>query len=132
MAQKETFTDKSLKAMKPAAAGKRYEVWDTIVPNFGVRVTANGTKTFFVLKRTTQASQLLRHTIGKYPFVKLIDARAEARRIIEGVLNGDIVPKAEVRRRNETKRFDTVAESFIAEYLDKNTRTPEGARIVRR
>lgn len=132
MAHKETFTDKSLKALKPAEPGKRYEMWDTVVPNFGVRVTANGTKTFFVLKRTTHVSQLLRHTIGQYPRIKLIDARAEARRVVEGVLSGEIVPKSEVKRRNETKQFDAIATSFIAEHLDRNTRNDEGARIVRK
>jgi hypothetical protein len=38
MVQKRDLTDKTLKALKPAAPGKRYFEWDAQVAGFGVRV----------------------------------------------------------------------------------------------
>ena len=36
---KRDLTDRALRALKPAAPGKRYVVWDAQVTGFGVRVT---------------------------------------------------------------------------------------------
>jgi integrase len=38
MADKRYFADRTLKALAPAKAGNRYEIWDTKLPGFGVRV----------------------------------------------------------------------------------------------
>ncbi len=36
---KKYLADRALKALPPAKAGQRYEVWDTKLPGFGVRVS---------------------------------------------------------------------------------------------
>ncbi len=41
--RKIVLTDKTLQALKPAAAGKRLNIWDAQTPNFGVRVSDNNT-----------------------------------------------------------------------------------------
>ena len=38
---KRALNDRLLKSLKPAPAGKTYDVMDTIVPGFGVRVSGN-------------------------------------------------------------------------------------------
>ena len=43
------LTDRTLKALKPAR--KRYDVMDTDVPGFGVRVTETGLRTFILTAR---------------------------------------------------------------------------------
>ena len=43
--EKKVLTDRALKALKPARAGKRYIIWDAQQPHLGVRVTDNATVT---------------------------------------------------------------------------------------
>src|SRR5579884_3207909 len=70
------LTEVGLRNLKPPASGQ-ITVHDSL-PNFGVRVSAGGTKTFIVLLgRNGQ-----RHTIGKYPVISLQDARSEAKRLL--------------------------------------------------
>jgi hypothetical protein len=49
--EKKNLTDRTLKALKPAPTGTRYERWDAHTPGLGVRVTENGTKTFVLVAR---------------------------------------------------------------------------------
>ena len=46
---KRTLTDRFLKSLKPAGAGKRYIEWDALVPSLGVRVTDKGKITFVLV-----------------------------------------------------------------------------------
>ena len=48
---KQLLTDRTLRALKPAPAGKRVVVWDAALPSFGVRVTDTGKASFFVMRR---------------------------------------------------------------------------------
>ena len=48
---KRTLNDRTLKALKPAAAGTRYDVMDLVVPGFGIRVTDRGQRTFILIAR---------------------------------------------------------------------------------
>ena len=56
------------------------DVWDTALQCFGVRVSPNGRKTWFVIVRVNGRQK--RVTIGTYPAISLAEARAEARKII--------------------------------------------------
>jgi hypothetical protein len=47
--RKVVLTDMALQALKPAAAGKRYSVWDAALSNFGIKVTDRGVKSFIVV-----------------------------------------------------------------------------------
>jgi len=49
--KKVVFTDRFLKAMKPAPVGKRVMVWDAIQQHLGLRVTDRGQCSFVVVKR---------------------------------------------------------------------------------
>jgi hypothetical protein len=58
------LTDRSLKALKPTK--KRYDVMDTDVPGFGVRVTERGQRTFILIARYPGSSNPTRRAIGEY------------------------------------------------------------------
>lgn len=63
-----------------ATGPKRMDVWDTVLQCFGVRVSPNGRKSWFVIVRVDGRQK--RVTIGTYPAISLAEARAEARKII--------------------------------------------------
>ena len=72
------LTDRKLQALKPAAPGKRYDVMDTDVRGFGVRVTDKGQRTFMLLTRYPGSTNPTRRAIGEYPTLTLEKARAES------------------------------------------------------
>ncbi|MGA9817772.1 MAG: hypothetical protein WBQ54_12635 [Pseudolabrys sp.] len=54
---KKNLTDRTLKALKPAKAGKHYDVFDVRFPGFGVRVADTG-RLMFVLTLATPAARI--------------------------------------------------------------------------
>ena len=65
------LTVRYLDQLKPH--GKRYEVFDTIVPGLAIRVTAAGHKTFTLYYR--HHGRMRRVGLGRYPDVLLAEAR---------------------------------------------------------
>lgn len=88
---KKRLTDKTVTHLAPPSAG-RVDVFDTLLPGFGVRVNTKGRKTFFVFYRVNgRQSRLL---LGDYSEtegqgVKLAEARAAARAAMTKVAEGD-------------------------------------------
>jgi integrase len=115
---KKRLTDRALKALKPAAPGKRYDVMDADVRGFGVRVTDKGQRTFVLVARYPGSTNPTRRALGEYPTLAREGARKKARRWHDLIAEG-IDPKedearlllAELRKRADT--FDVVAEEFI-------------------
>ena len=68
------LSDLAIQSLKPT--GKQYVVWD--VPNFGVRISQGGTKTFIVLV----GRERRKVTIGRYPSISLKDARRKAQLLL--------------------------------------------------
>jgi integrase len=100
-AAKRDLTDRAIRALKPAAPGKRYIEPDGQVAGFGVRVTDKGHKTFVLVTRYPGASQPAPRAIGDYPTVELAKARDIAREWKEDVKRGvDPREKAEAARRH--------------------------------
>ena len=84
---KRNLTDRTLKALKPAAAGKLYDVMDSVVPGFGVRVSDSGRRTFMLVARYPGSPNPTRRAIGVYGAITLADARQKAQdwlKLIEG------------------------------------------------
>jgi len=78
------LNDRTIKALKPAKPGKRYEVMDAIVPGLGVRVTervtgAEATKTFVLVARYPGSTNPTRRALGKYGALSLEQAGTKAR-----------------------------------------------------
>src|SRR3954468_11830536 len=76
---KAVLTDRGLKALKPAPAGKRYDLMDAVVPGLGVRVTDKGQRTFVLVARYPGAANPTRRAIGEYGMLTLDGARDKAR-----------------------------------------------------
>jgi integrase len=92
---------------------KLTDYWDATLPTFGIRVSPKGTKTF-VLKMPNGGG---RHAIGRYPLIKLSEAREEAKRILAERTLGKLRPQSitypqavrlfiEDKRQNRPKSAD--------------------------
>jgi Arm DNA-binding domain len=67
----------------PPEAG-RIDVWDTLLPRFGVRVNASGSRIWIAMTRRAGARNAGRVTIGRFPAMDSVTARAaggEERRV---------------------------------------------------
>ena len=71
---KRHLTDLTIRSLKTELP--QLDVWDSSLPCFGCRVIRFGTKTF-ILKLKNK-----RHSLGRWPYVRYGDAKAEARRRI--------------------------------------------------
>lgn len=113
----------------------RLEVWDTLLPAFGVRVTASGQKTFGVMYRVGGVQR--RQTLGSYPAVTLADARKLARKAFAQVAEGRD-PSTEKRERREGGKADSfraVAAEYVDRYAKRHKRERswrEDERLIRR
>lgn len=134
---KRALTDRSLKALKPAPRGKRYDRMDAIVPGLAVRVTEKGTKSFVLVARFPGSQNPTRRALGEYGELTLEKARSKARNWLELLVRG-IDPQvqetnqreAEARKRRNT--FAAVAEDFIKEKLPGERKGAEAERDIRR
>ena len=129
------LTDRKLAALKPE--GKRYDVMDTDVPGFGVRVSETGQRTFVLIARYPGSSNPTRRALGEYPALSLEQARERARGWRELIRKG-IDPKAEVERlrreelRMQQTTFGAVAEDYIALRVKAQRRVVETEREIRK
>ena len=75
---KRTLTDRTLKALKPAKRGKRYDLMDSVVPGLGFRVTETGHKSFTLVARFPGSKNPTRRALGDYGALTLEGARQKA------------------------------------------------------
>jgi hypothetical protein len=102
------ITDRKIKSLKPEA--KRYEVMDTVVPGFGVRVS-DGRKTFILLTRYPGSNNPTRRAVGEYDVMSLEEARDKAREWRK-LIKKNVDPRDIEERRRKTT-FASVADEFI-------------------
>lgn len=119
------LTTAMVERVKPPAAG-RVDYFDVQLPGLGLRVSSKGTKSWTFMYRC-QGKQR-RQTFGRYPGLGLVEARREARKIMD-TLDRREDPKAEVEVFDavEATAFSVVAERFDAEYRQRKN-TPDIAR----
>jgi Arm DNA-binding domain len=131
---KTLITDRTLRGLKPAPAGKRTVIWDTAVPGLCVRVTDKGAASFNVMRRVKGDAVPVRRMLGiawTVPFpaglplpYPLSTAREDARAMVLDMAHG-IDPKQKLaarKREGEAKRansFAAVAEEFIIKHVRK-------------
>jgi integrase len=134
---KRNLTDRTLRALKPAKPGQRYELGDAVMPGFGVRVTDKGRRTFVLVARFPGSKHPTRRAIGEYGAITLEKARAKAREWLE-LVRGGVDPRVHEgrlrlaeQRRNEIT-FAAVAEDFIKEKLATERKGREVERDLRR
>jgi integrase len=137
---KRNLTDRTLKAMKPAAPGKPNDIWDTTVSGFGVRVSDSGRRTFMLMSRFPGSRNPTRRAIGVFGEITLADARAKAKRWKEQIAAGfDPAEAEEAVRQAELRRRENTFAAVLDEYLrlrvigsDPNKPKQRNGREVRR
>jgi integrase len=142
---KKKLTARGINALKPADPDKsfvvwgetfkpaeRYDIWDTEVSNFGVRVTETGKISFNVMRRIGPKGAPVRRVVAEhrcgaeYTEGLLTQAREDARKVIRDMAQG-IDPKAKAERELDAARaaeatraansFEAVAEDFIKRHV---------------
>lgn len=103
----------AIKALQNPEAGKRATYYDTKTPKLALRVTAAGTKTFYVVKRSGRAMVWLK--LGTFPDLTVEQARNAALTALAAFANNE--NPAEVRRAR--KQEPTFAE-FFKEYGERH------------
>lgn len=113
---------------KPSPSGE-LELWDELLPGFGLRVSARGRKSFVVFTRLH--GRKIRVTLGHYPAMSLAEARERARATIQTISCGDD-PR---RQRTNDTAIESVVADFLTRHARPNTRTrtaDETERLLRR
>ncbi len=119
------LTDRSLKALAPKS---RAEFWDETTPGFGVRVSEQGEKSFFVMYWLRGRRRRL--TLGRYPALSLAQARRQAKAALGEVALGR--DPAGERPEGKELRVDELVASYIAQYARVRKRSwAEDERILK-
>src|SRR5262245_35874182 len=128
---KHRLTDRKLKALRRTS--ERYDVMDSDVPGFGVRVSELGQKTFILIARYPGSTNPTRRALGEYPSLSLEKARERAREWRDLIRKGDD-PKAEEarQRRVELRKRETTLEAVAEDYIDRHVRGQRKARDTER
>jgi integrase len=116
------LTDLAVASVKPPASG-RIEIWDAMLPGFGLRISDKGSKSWVVLYRVRgSATGKRRLTLGRYPIISLAKARARARHLFEAASEGVDPAEALAPAREPAPSFENVAEQFIRRYTKPKNR----------
>jgi len=116
------INDTSSRSIKPPASGA-VDYFDDLTPGLSLRVTSNDVRTWTVFYRDTSARQK-RLTLGRYPAVKLVDARELAPNAQRSVAHGGD-PVVEKRAAREVLTFGKLAETYIDDYAKLNKQSWE-------
>jgi integrase len=114
------INDTTIRSIKPPARGT-IDYFDDLTPGLSLRVTATGVRTWTVFYRDKNARQK-RLTLGRYPAVKLVDARELARDAQRNVAHGGD-PVVEKRAAREVLTFGKLADKYIEDYAKLNKKS---------
>jgi integrase len=119
---KRILTDRAIKALKPAPAGKRLLRADGLVPNLYLRITDKGRKSFCLITRYPGSRHPAPRTLGEYGAISLEQAREKARVWLALLAKGvdPAIQEARERAAEAARQADTVAaalELFIERHL---------------
>jgi integrase len=116
-----TLNDKA--ARRPAPEAGQIELWDKLLPGFGLRIAAGGARTYFVMKRLD--GKLVRRTVGKHPALHVTRddplaageywpelARTRAQRMLADLARG-VDPAVPLRPTKTPTTFGEVAEAYF-------------------
>lgn len=97
--------------------GKQVDVWDEDLTGFGVRVSATGRKTFFVMARVN--ARLVRATVGKSDSMTADDARKKAKKLLVAMQEGANPNDETKSRRSGAMTVGGVFKTFMETRKDK-------------
>jgi integrase len=107
--------DASIKRLSAPAKGYRV-IYDTALPAFGVRVTANGARSFILDYRVRGSGLRRRYTIGSASSWRTAAARAEARRLRTLIDQGHD-PVGDLADQRAAPVMADLIDRFIAEHV---------------
>lgn len=120
----ETLTDARVRSAAPPKAGI-LEIWDGKTSGLCFRVMKSGVRSWTFRYRPHSGAAFRRVTLGRYPALSLIAARAAAERIREDV-RGGADPQQQRRDDREALRappteltFDALADLYIERYAKR-------------
>jgi integrase len=134
---KRVLNDRTIKALKPAPAGQRRDLWDTVVPGLGIRSTDKGNHSYVLLSRFPGSRNPTRRAIAEVGALGLAEARTRARRWL-GLIGRGIDPAVEVERerlaeqRKQADTFAAVAEKLFTRKLKTQRRGFVVEQIIRK
>jgi integrase len=102
----------------------RLELWDSLLPGFGLRVTDKNARTYFVMYRAPEDRKQRRLKIGDAKIMSLGEAREAARDALRKVAHG-VDPAEERRLSFKVSNVGTtraVATDYLERYVKKSTR----------
>ena len=111
----------------------QFEIWDTRLPGFGVRVSHGGAKSFVLVYRFHGRGR--RMTLGRYGILSVADARKLAHQALRAVALGEDpgADKLKARRVPDVEKFDAFVGHFVRTYATPKNRTAgETERLLRR
>src|ERR1051325_7047837 len=127
------LTAQMVERIAPPPAGKRLEIFDTIVPALGLRVTENGAKSFVLRGRVRGNRQAVRLWVGDPRAMKLADARQAASDLLRQMrLGQDPRDAKRAARRQAERTVAAVVEAFIAEHVSKLRSRDHTERVFHR
>ena len=118
--QKITFTIAALDALPLPEPGARVTYHDTKVNGLQLRVTANGTKTFYIFQRVNGKPERVKVGEHPYPIMGIDQARKRAKEIIHQIAEGQSPNAA---KREDKAKCLTLAEAINQYVTDKRRRT---------
>ena len=106
------LTDLFIAGLKPRIE-RQFEIFDRKVPGLSIRVSPQGSKSFSLLYRMGGRNRRL--TLGRYPIVRLSEARKRGREAFNQVERGFDPATERVRTRAEyqSRLFPAVLSEFV-------------------
>lgn len=128
---KKRLTEEGVAKLKPPASGQ-LDYFDAVMPGLVLRVNYGGAKVWRAMHYVTKVSDGKRitasttHKLGRYPHLKLKDAREKARQFL--------ADPQKAMTQADSGSFREVAENFIKRHVEhEKLRTqPEIERVLRR
>jgi integrase len=114
------INDTTVRSIKPPTAGS-LDYFDDFTPGLSLRVTANDVRTWTVFYRDQNGRQK-RLKLGRYPAVKLVDARELARDVQRKVAHGGD-PVVEKRAARDVLTFGELAQDYIDNHAKPKKRS---------
>lgn len=119
------LTKRIVDAIDPDPKGGVAQRRDSELKGFGVRVTSNGVRTYFVQYRDV-GGRTRRIALGRHGVLTVEQARKAAMQQLADVTRGDnpsVERKAARTKAKETKTVKQLVERFLLEYVDPKRKT---------
>ena len=127
---RKNLTDRTVAALRIPEGGQ-VDVYDAKNPRFGIRLSCKGTRTWFVFDRDPRTGKRRRVKLGRYPEVKLADARTLALDHKHALTVEKRDPLAERKAEREALTFKGLADVYVSQHAKAHKRSwKEDERIL--